>query len=95
MKIEQGDILGDINLLTLRDLIQKLGKGITDAQLHIFFLSENEDENIRALSVLTLDNTILQAKENNVQQRFYCHARRNGLNHIIEDIAFKHGLSNC
>jgi len=91
-KIEQGDILGDINLLTLRDLIQKLGKGITDAQLHIFFLSENEDENIRALSVLTLDNTILQAKENNVQQRFYCHARRNGLNHIIEDIAFKHGL---
>lgn len=91
-KIEQGDILGDINLLTLRDLIQKLVKGITDAQLHIFFLSENEDENIRALSVLTLDNTILQAKENNVQQRFYCHARRNGLNHIIEDIAFKHGL---
>ena len=91
-KIEQGEILGDINLLTLRDLIQKLGKGITDAQLHIFFLSENEDENIRALSVLTLDNTILQAKENNVQQRFYCHARRNGLNHIIEDIAFKHGL---
>lgn len=91
-KIEQGDILGDINLLTLRDLIQRLGKGITDAQLHFFFLSENEDENIRALSVLTLDNTILQAKENKVQQRFYCHARRNGLNHIIEDIAFKHGL---
>ena len=91
-KIEQGDILGDINLLTLRDLIQKLGNEITDAQLHIFFLSENEDENIRALSVLTLDNTILQAKENKVQQRFYCHARRNGLNHIIEDIAFKHGL---
>lgn len=91
-KIEHGDILGDINLLTLRDLIQKLGNEIADAQLHIFFLSENEDENIRALSVLTLDNTILQAKENKVQQRFYCHARRNGLNHIIEDIAFKHGL---
>lgn len=91
-KIEKGDILGDINLLTLRDLIQKLEKGISDAQLHIFFLSENEDENIRALSVLTLDKTILQAKENKVQKRFYCHARRNGLNHIIEDIAFKYGL---
>ena len=91
-KVKQGDILGDINLLKLRDLILKLGKGITDAQLHVFFLSENEDENIRALSVLTLDNSIRQVKENKVQQRFYCHARRNGLNHIIEDIAFKHGL---
>lgn len=91
-KVEKGDILGDINLLTLRELIQKLGKGIADAQLHVFFLSENEDENIRALSVLTLDNSIQQIKENKVQHRFYCHARRNGLNHIIEDIAFKYGL---
>lgn len=91
-KVEKGDILGDINLLMLRDLIQKVGKGITDAQLHVFFLSENEDENIRALSVLTLDNSIQQIKENKVLLRFYCHARRNGLNHIIEDIAFKHGL---
>lgn len=91
-KVEKGDILGDINLLTLRDLIQEVGKGITDAQLHVFFLSENEDENIRALSVLTLDNSIQQIKENKVLLRFYCHARRNGLNHIIEDIAFKHGL---
>ncbi len=91
-KVEKGDILGDINLLMLRDLIQEVGKGITDAQLHVFFLSENEDENIRALSVLTLDNSIQQIKENKVLLRFYCHARRNGLNHIIEDIAFKHGL---
>ena len=91
-KVEKGDILGDINLLMLRDLIQKVGKGITDAQLHVFFLSENEDENIRALSVLSLDNSIQQIKENKVLLRFYCHARRNSLNHIIEDIAFKHGL---
>jgi hypothetical protein len=90
--VEKGDILGDINLLMLRDLIQKVGKGITDAQLHVFFLSENEDENIRALSVLTLDNSIQQNRESKVLLRFYCHARRNGLNHIIEDIAFKHGL---
>lgn len=91
-KVEKGDILVDINLLMLRDLIQKVGKGITDAQLHVFFLSENEDENIRALSVLSLDNSIQQIKENKVLLRFYCHARRNSLNHIIEDIAFKHGL---
>lgn len=91
-KVEKGDILVDINLLMLRDLIQKVGKGITDAQLHVFFLSENEDENIRALSVLSLDNNIQQIKENKVLLRFYCHARRNSLNHIIEDIAFKHGL---
>lgn len=85
------DIFGQINLIKLRDLIQKLSKNITDAQLHIFFLSEAEDDNIRALSVLALDSTIVQTKAS-VKQRFYCHARRNGLNRIVEDIAFKQGL---
>lgn len=90
-KIENTDILGQINLLKLRDLIQTLGKGVNDAQLHVFFLSENEDENIRALAILALDDT-LKASRAAIKQRFYCHARHNGLNRIVEDIAFKYGI---
>lgn len=90
-KIENTDILEQINLLKLRDLIQKLGKGINDAQLHVFFLSDNEDENIRALSILALDNTLKNTR-GSISQHFYCHARRNGLNRIVEDISFKYGL---
>lgn len=91
-KIESTDILGEINLVKLRDLIQKLSIGVNDARMHVFFLSGNEDENIRALAILALDNTIQQTR-NNIKQRYYCHARRNGLNRIIEDISFKQGLN--
>ena len=90
-KLEKSDILGEINLIKLRDLIQKLSKNISDAQLHVFFLSENEDDNIRSMSVLALDKTIHQTREI-IKQRFYCHARRNGLNRIVEDIALKQGI---
>ena len=90
-KIDNTDILGEINLIKLRELIQNLGKGINDPQLHVFFLSENEDENIRSLAILALDNTLKNLRAS-IQQRFYCHARRNGLNRIVEDIAFKYGV---
>lgn len=83
------DILGESNLLKLRAFIRQLGSNITDAQLHIFFLSENEDENIRALSTLALDNSIHLVR--NIT-RFYCHARKNGLNRVVEDIATRRGL---
>jgi hypothetical protein len=89
----QIDILKEVNLLKLRNLIEELSNGIDDPQLHIFFLSENEDENIRSLAVLALDTTIQQTSKNNINQHFYCHARINGLNRIVEDIAFKHGLN--
>ena len=91
---EDTDILDEINLDKLRDLILGLDKDINDAKMHMFFLSENEDENIRALAVLAHDSTI-QKTRNIKQLRFYCHARRNGLNRIIEDIALKRGLDVC
>lgn len=90
-KMEGNDVLGEINLVKLRNLIERLAKGIMDAQMHLFFLSECEDENIRALAVISLDKTIQNTRDN-IQHRFYCHARRNGLNRVIEDIAFKQGL---
>jgi len=88
---EKYDVLGEMNLIILRKLIQKLSIGVNDAELHIFVLSENEDENIRALSVLAHDKTI-NAGVGKIMQRFYCHARRNGLNRVIEDISVKQGL---
>lgn len=91
-KIENGDVLTEINLSKLKWLISDLTKFAKEAQLHIFFLSENEDENIRAVSTLATDSTINNLKTTKVKQRFYCHARRNGLNQIVEDIAFKQGL---
>ena len=88
---EKYDVLGEMNLITLRKLIQKLSLGVNDAELHVFVLSENEDENIRALSVLAQDKTI-NAGVGKIKLRLYCHARRNGLNRVIEDISVKQGL---
>ena len=90
-KLTKADVLEETNLIVLRTLIQKLGGDVIDAQLHVFFFSETEDENIRAVSVLAEDETILAVKDK-MQQRFYCHARRNGLNRVVEDIAVKRGL---
>lgn len=89
-KKDSADVFGEINLLKLKELIQQLSITI-DAKLHIFFFSENEDENIRAVSILATDVTIHDVKDK-IQQRFYCHARRNGLNRVVEDIAVKRGL---
>ncbi len=88
---QQFDVLGEMNLRKLREYIQKLGS-VKDGKLHVFFLSENEDENIHSLSVLALDKTINTLKNQKTTQRFYCHARRNGLNKVIEDIVVKQGL---
>lgn len=90
--IENGDVLTEINLRKLKCLISDLTKYELDAQLHVFFMSENEEENIRAISTLATDLTINTIKTTKVKQRFYCHARRNGFNQIVEDIAFKQGL---
>lgn len=84
------DVLGEMNLMKLKELIQKLSM-VQEAKLHVFLFSENEYENIRAMSVLATDTTIHDVKDK-IQQRFYCHARRNGLNRVVEDIAIKRGL---
>ena len=85
------DILESINLMSVKNLITRLANGVEDAQLHVFFLSENEDNNIRAASTLALDKTINESISN-IMQRFYCHARMNSLNRVVEDIALKRGL---
>ena len=84
------DILGGLNLQILRILIQRL-PFVEEAELHVFFLSDNEDENIRSMSMLAKDETV-NACVGKLKQSFYCHARRSGLNKVIEDVAVKRGL---
>ena len=85
------DILKEINLVKLKELIHKLTEYPTNAELHVFFLSSCEDENIQAMSVLARDATINEVNDS-IPQHFYCHARQNGLNRVVENIAVKRGL---
>ena len=90
-ELEKKDVLGEINLIKLKKLMLRLKDYQQDAELHVFFFSENEDENIRAMSILARDATIYELNEC-IKQRFYCHARQNGLNRVVENIAVKRGL---
>ena len=89
-ELAQSNILDEVNLRTLRKIILKMHT-IEQAELHVFFLSQNEDENIRSLSLLAEDETIC-AGVGRINQVFYCHARRNGLNRVVEDASVRRGL---
>lgn len=85
---ETTDVLGTIGLESIKRLLKNLETTV-EAQLHIFFLSENSEQNVRSTSILAKDKLV---KSNSYNTIIYCHARRNGLNRILEDIAFKSGL---
>lgn len=76
------DVLGNIGVESLKRVIQKL-KGINDAQLHVFFLSEDRDNNVRSTAILAKDDLI---GSKDFQTIIYCHARRNTINRVIEDL---------
>lgn len=79
---DETDVLGNIGLEIVKQLLAKL-KETQEGQLHVFFLSENRDNNVRATSILAKDQTISNPA---FQTIIYCHARRNGVNRIIEDL---------
>lgn len=87
------DIFAIIGLEKVKQLIQSLPEHPSDAQLHIFFLSDNEDYNIRSLINIAKDPLILQISATpEITHRIYCHARFNGPNRIIEDLAIRKHL---
>lgn len=77
------DVWSNIGLSFVQTLIGANGQlsKIPNAKLHIFFLSEDRDTNVRAASKMAQDMTITQAP---YKTRIYCHARRNGVNKVIE-----------
>lgn len=87
------DAFGCLGLPRIAKLIEKLKK-TDDAQLHILFLDDNEERNIRDIIALAKDRTITSvALQSNVLQILYCHARYNGPNRVIEDVAVKKNLN--
>ena len=91
---ERGDFdaFGYLGLSRIRELISRLAR--TDApQLHMFFMGEDEELNIRNIIALAKDTTMLSvAKNRGIRHRIYCHARYNGPNRVIEDVALKKHL---
>lgn len=83
------DIFELINLPKVCKLIDNLGK-YKDSELHIFMLSDNENENMRTMTVLAHDTTINKIKTKIKTLRFYYHARKSELNSVIDDVALRH-----
>ena len=93
---DDSDVLGMINLGMLRKLISQL-PAIENSQLHLLFLSESVEDNMHGMATLLRDKTIKAVNDSMVFERgqklcIYCHARRNSLNRVIEDIAVKRGI---
>ena len=76
------DVLGNIGLETVKKLMIRLN-GLSDAQLHVFLLSEERDTNVRATSILVRDD-LIGCK--GYKTTVYCHARRDGVNRVLEDM---------
>lgn len=88
------DVLSLAGLEKVKELIVNLDVYPGDSQLHIFFLSDNEDTNIRDLITLAKDTTIqATAQGNSVEHKIYCHARYNGPNRVIEDLAVRKNMN--
>lgn len=87
------DAFGYLGLGNIKKFIQKLLK-TASPELHIFFMSENEEDNISNILTLAKDRTIISvAKEGKLSPKIYCHARYNGPHRVLEDIALKKNLT--
>lgn len=89
---EGSDIFGLLNLESIRKAISRLPHSGSDARLDIFFLSDDEDANIRAASAIAHDLTVMNLRNTDVECRLYAHARANHINSVVEDLALRRGL---
>lgn len=78
------DVFGEAGLDNIKKLVTALKDCSEDAELHLFFLSENEDNNIESVNVIKKDLTINDVANNGVKVVVYCHARRNSVTRVIE-----------
>lgn len=86
------DAFGSLGLFRIAKLIEKLRK-VNDAELHIFFLDESEERNIRDIITLAKDKKILELPDSGIYHKIYCHARYNGPNRVIQDVAVRKKLN--
>lgn len=86
------DAFGYLGLTQIKKFIERLQQ-TKSPELHIFFMSEDEELNIRNIIALAKDTTITSVAQNaNLTHRIYCHARFNGPNRVIQDVAIKKHL---
>lgn len=90
---EDFDAFGYLGLAKIKKFIHKLTQ-TSNPQIHIFFMGEDEELNIRNIIALAKDTTIMSvAKNKDLYHRIYCHARYNGPNRVIQDVALKKHLN--
>lgn len=82
---DTNDVWGNVGLDTVKKLLKMLAT-TNDGELHIFFLSEDRDTNVRSSAIMAKDKLVgCSSYKTNI----YCHARRNGINRIIEDMGLE------
>ena len=81
------DIFGELGLNNIKEKVLKLAK-IENAELHFFFLSDDEADNIESVGILKNDETLSKIAESNSNNKtsvvLYCQARRNSINRVVE-----------
>lgn len=82
------DAFGYLGIPRIKKLIQRLAR-TSSPELHIFFMDDDEELNLRNIIVLTKDSTI---KAVDFFHTIYCRARYNGPNRVIQDMALKKHL---
>lgn len=84
LDIGSSDVWNMLGLQTVGRMLSpegSLGRLGKDAQLHVFFLSDETEKNMMSAAVLTKDSTLLRAAYSTT---IYCHGRRNGINCVLE-----------
>lgn len=83
----QKDVFAEANLGLVKKKICRLAKikNKENRKLHIFFLSDNEEQNILSTSTIREDDTIKKISSQGVKVVIYCHARYDSINRVIEE----------
>ena len=87
---KDADGCGDILRKTLgMRLLCRIMRRKTTRELHVFFLSDDEEANIKSVAQLRSDRTLLQFVEEGAAAGrkviLYCHTRNNSIHRVIED----------
>lgn len=94
LDIGSNDVWNMLGLQTIGRILStegSLGRLGKDAQLHVFFLSEETEKNMMSAAVITKDATLLEAAYSTT---IYCHGHRNGINCVLEVESLEMSNSN-
>jgi hypothetical protein len=86
------DIFTMLNLTKIKELISQLSL-LDKSELHIFFLSENEENNITCMQALGNDTSVNLAAKHKRNVNIYYHAHHNNITQALEDQETKVGIN--